>query len=88
MKSGIISIFNGVICMFEVKLSNMVTVKIKENSKEAAALLEYLKSLPFVEIQDKSTNTPQSDQKKLKAIAQKMNKSATKRMLEAYGLAQ
>lgn len=30
----------------------MVTVKIKENSKQAAALLEYLKSLSFVEVQE------------------------------------
>lgn len=31
----------------------MVTVKIKENSKEAIALLEYLKSLSFVEVEEK-----------------------------------
>lgn len=31
----------------------MITVKIKENSKEASALLEYLRSLSFVEIQEK-----------------------------------
>lgn len=31
----------------------MVTVNINENSKEAIALLEYLKSLSFVEVEEK-----------------------------------
>lgn len=66
----------------------MVTVKIKENSKEATALLEYLKSLSFVEVEEKHPKiTSGPDQKKLKEIAQKMKKAATKRMMDAHGLA-
>jgi hypothetical protein len=47
------------ICFFctfvEIKLVNvMVTVRIKETSKQAKLLLEYMKSLDFVEFENES----------------------------------
>lgn len=71
----------------------MATVIIKENSKEATALLKYLRSLSFVEVQEGSSQAPtpkkgKPDTKRLAEIAQKMNKTVTKRMMKTHGLAE
>jgi hypothetical protein len=43
----------------------MVTVKIKENSKQAKLLLEYMKSLSFVEFIDSKKATVSKSKKEL-----------------------
>lgn len=43
----------------------MVTVKIKENSKQAKLLLEYMKSLSFVEFIDSNKATSPKSKKEL-----------------------
>lgn len=71
---------------------DMVTIKINEKSKEAAALLEYLRSLSFVKVEEEPWNTTAKkstpDWKRMEEIARKMNKAATKRMMEAHDLAE
>ena len=48
----------------------MITIKIKENSKQAKLFVEYAKSLSFVEIQDaNSATTRRSKTKSKSAIA-------------------
>ncbi len=71
----------------------MATAIIKENSKEATALLKYLRSLSFVEVHEGSSQfaTPEKgkpDTKRLAEIAQKVNKTVTTRMLKAHGLSE
>ena len=53
----------------------MVYLKIKENSEQARLMIEYLKSLPFVQVLDKN---PVPNTTKLKAI-QETEKGGLKR---------
>ncbi len=62
----------------------MVLVKIKENKKEARALLEYLRSLSFVEVVNEIPSKTESN--KLNEIAEKINTSVVKRMKKAHNL--
>jgi len=61
----------------------MVTVKIKENSKEASALLRYLKSLSFVEVQEKPRYNAATEKVISDARAGKDFKKAKKRGLDS-----
>jgi hypothetical protein len=45
----------------------MVTITIKENSKQAKALIELLKTLSFVEIQETKSGKPKSTKAKAKS---------------------
>jgi hypothetical protein len=45
----------------------MITIKIKENSKQAKLFVEYAKSLSFVEIQDSNSATTKRSKAKLKS---------------------
>lgn len=58
-----------------------VTIKIKEQNKEAKALLEYLKKLPFVEIEkkEKSPYNPEFVEK-IKKAEEDIKKGKTTRL--------
>ncbi len=51
--------------------SNMLYIRIKENSKQAKTFIEYVKSLPFVEIVD----SPASESPYNKEFVKQINKS-------------
>lgn len=69
----------------------MVTVKIKENSKQAKAIVEMLKAFPFVEIIETShensiSETPNSIRKDIRALSKKINQAGTKKAFAKMGL--
>ncbi|HET7360421.1 MAG TPA: hypothetical protein VFI78_00640 [Salinimicrobium sp.] len=48
-------------CIFEYKKGAMVTIQIKDNSKQAKKMLEYLQTLPFVKFVEQ-TQYPTMDE--------------------------
>ena len=70
----------------------MITVNIKENSKQAKIVIEMLKTFDFVDFPANNSNEPTKKmtyaekQKAIKELSKKVNKAGTKKAFEKLGL--
>lgn len=64
----------------------MVTVKIKENSKQSKAIIEMLKTFDFVEFQEDKKSSSLKTKNEISNLSKKINKAGTKKAFAKLGI--
>lgn len=64
----------------------MVTIKIRENSKQSKAVIEMLKTFEFVDFQEDKPTNSLNKKNEIKLLSKKINKAGTKSAFAKLGI--